>query len=66
MIGPGGFMAAPTYDPTERIVKRMEQIRETLDEDDDLFARDRKELTHEYRLLNAELQRATSTRSREP
>lgn len=55
MIGPAGFMAAPKADRRASIVRRMEHIREELDENDDLTPKERKEMTHEYRLLRAAL-----------
>lgn len=50
-------MAAPKDDPTQRIVRRMEHIREQLNEDFDLSAKERTLLVREYRLLNGELMR---------
>lgn len=57
MIGQAGFMAASKSDPKERIVRRMEHIREQLDEDGDLSTKERKLLVAEYRLLSGELMR---------
>lgn len=48
---------------TESLVRRMEHIREELDENGDLSDIERKELVYEYRLLNAELMRGAPPQS---